>query len=106
MQESLVRINAGRATSGDVLEFIIYMLERIRHQEVDIWLGSRNSDGSVKVNPSNDPFRSAEFQEQLQQITNTIIEPDIASLGSGNIAKVGIYKHLFRAESVLLSEIR
>ena len=82
------------------------MLQRICHQEVDICLGSRKSDESVKVGRSKEPFRSAEFQEHLQQITNTIIEPAIASIGSDDIAKVRIYKVPLQAERVLLSGIR
>ena len=76
------------------------MLQRICHQDIDLCLGSRKSDESVKVGRSKEPFRSAEFQEQLQQLTNTIIEPSIASMASDDIAKVRIYKRPFQAESL------
>ncbi|KAL8784081.1 MAG: hypothetical protein Q9195_009190 [Heterodermia aff. obscurata] len=90
-QEGLIRISGDRATSGDVLKFIIYMLKRICHREVALWLGSRKSRRRVEVGPSKDPLRSAQLQEHLQQITNTIIEPAIASLGSHDTAKVTIH---------------
>ena len=82
------------------------MLERIYHEEVNILLGSGKSDGNVKIDPSKEQVRNVAFREQLQQITNTIIEPVITSNGSGNIAKVSICKPPFQAESVLLSGIR
>lgn len=82
------------------------MLERILHRQVDISFASRKSRQGVQAGLSKEQIRSAQLQEQLQQLTNTIIEPDIASLKSGSNAKVIICKRPFEAERVLLSEIR
>ena len=70
------------------------MLEKIYHEEVDILLGSGKSDGNVKVDPSEEQVRNVAFREQLQQITNTIIDPVLTSNESGNIAKVSVCKRL------------
>lgn len=92
--EGVIRISADLATSGDVLKFVIYMLGRIRHREVDIPPEPSIKRRNVKVVSAKERLRNSTFLEQLQQITNTIVELAPRSTETDTLGKVNAKTHM------------
>ena len=84
--ERVIRVTADRATSGDILKFVIYMLGRIRHREVELPKGPETGYRNPKV-VSRTVMESV-YREQLQRLTNTFINVIPGSKGWASIEKV------------------
>ena len=87
-EQSLVRITADRFTSGDMLKFLIYMLNRVQYRAIEIPQVTHLKDRDIKVMTLGERLRSSVFREQLQQVTNTIIEPEARIRRSDEVVKV------------------
>lgn len=89
-EKSIIRITAERAASGDVLKFIIYMLGRMRQRDIEIPPVSHQRDKTVKILSAKERLQNTTFRGQLQQATNTIIEPTAGMTEKGASTKVNL----------------
>ena len=91
-EKSVIRITAERATSGDILKFIIYMLGRMRQRDIEIPPVPHKRDKTVKVLSAKERLQNNTFRGQLQQATNTIIEPTAGLAEKGASTKVNLVR--------------
>lgn len=91
-EKSIIRITADRATSGDVLKFIIYMLGRMRQRDIEIPPLPQERDKTVKVLSAKEKLQNTTFHGQLQQVTNTVIEPTAGLTQKGASTKVSLIR--------------
>ena len=68
-----IRIRADRATSADILKFVVYMLGRVTHRDVRLPPDPNTRKNSRNVAPRRARLLSPEYREQLQKMTNTLI---------------------------------
>lgn len=86
-----LRITGDGDTSFDVLKFVVYMLERMRCREVALPQKSETINRHLKITSKIERLYDTVFREQLQQITNTIINPFPGSGVPSSLEKVQLH---------------
>ncbi|KAL8824118.1 MAG: hypothetical protein Q9191_005285 [Dirinaria sp. TL-2023a] len=65
-----LRVTSDRGTCTDVLKFLLYVVQRIESEDIELQSGQEPSDQDF-TQPNNNMM----FWEELQQLTNTVITP-------------------------------
>ena len=78
------RITGNRDQSFDFFKSLVYLLERMRHQTVDLTPEPRKFRRDIRLGFSRERLRDSECRRKLQNITNTIIKivPGAGNTGS------------------------
>lgn len=65
-----LRVTSDRGTCTDVLKFLLYVVQRIESEEIELQSSQELSDQDF-----TQPDKDMAFWEELQQLTNTVITP-------------------------------
>lgn len=81
----MVRITGDRGVCSDVFEFLVYILQRIEKEEMELHFPQGTTTGkSIR----NDPTGDLKFYEEVQRLTNAIIKPILPVPGGQSSKKV------------------